>query len=537
MTVHWSLSHRPSTLPEAPEQIGENWARHPIAATLVEIVVLLGPLAAGLVSAWQVADALPRAGDWPATAGQWVLVLLASLAAVWVATRAVRRLVPLAMLLDLSLLFPDHAPNRYRIAARAGVTRRLAEQVAVAHESGICDDPTRAAERVLGLLAALAAHDSRTRGHCERVRAYNDLISEQLGLPIWDRERLRWAALIHDIGKLDVPVKILNKPASLDTVELEVVRQHPLRGLAIAAPLAAWLGEWATGIDQHHERWDGSGYPYGLAGREIGFGARIVAVADAFEVMTAPRPYSRPISPRAAREELVRHAGGQFDPQVVRAFLNISLGRLRAVIGPLGWLSALPFLPGRLQFTPNWLPGGTQLAATAGSLVGAGAIAAAVLQPAAGLAQPTLERPPTIEQAPNVGPASAAARGLDPRRSLSDQPAPQVAPLGSAAPIVAARQRHSAPVAATPEASTPPTRTTAVQPSPGSTNAKPSSGPAQPAPQPVRGRRVRARGRAGAPGQQQAPGLQTAPGQQQAPGLQSAPGLVQNAGRSGGLLP
>src|SRR5439155_27298376 len=150
-----------------------------------------------------------------------------------------------------------------------------------------------------------------------------------------DRDRLRWASLLHDIGKLQVHSRILNKPGKLGAREWKAIHRHPEEGAKLAAPLAPWLGEWASTIEQHHERWDGAGYPYGLKGTEISLGARIVGAADAFEVMTANRPYKKAMSAGAARHELTRCAGAHFDPTVVRAFLNISLGRLRWVTGPV----------------------------------------------------------------------------------------------------------------------------------------------------------------------------------------------------------
>src|SRR5205807_6636725 len=105
--------------------------------------------------------------------------------------------------------------------------------------------------------------------------------------------------------------------------------------------------------EQHHERWDGSGYPAGLAGEEICLGARIVAVADAYEVMIATRAYKRPINPAAARTELTAWAGQQFDPAVVRAFLNVSLGKVRAVAGPLSVLAQLPLIGALPSFDPT----------------------------------------------------------------------------------------------------------------------------------------------------------------------------------------
>jgi putative nucleotidyltransferase with HDIG domain len=190
----------------------------------------------------------------------------------------------------------------------------------------------------------LAAHDSRTRGHCERVRVYNDLLAEQLGLSRADRDRLRWAALIHDIGKLKVSHRLLNKPGQPTVEEWAILRAHPARGAEIVAPLGQWLGPWAKAIEQHHERWDGTGYPRGLTGVDINLGARIVAVADAFEVMTSLRPYGRPVTADSARAELAACAGTHFDPLVVRAFLDISIGPLRRAMGLALLLAQVPLL-------------------------------------------------------------------------------------------------------------------------------------------------------------------------------------------------
>src|SRR5207237_7952695 len=103
------------------------------------------------------------------------------------------------------------------------------------------------------------------------------------------RDRPQWAGLLHDIGKVAVPNTILDKPGPLAAEEWEVMRRHPADGAKMLAPLAEWLGPWAGVVSQHHERFDGSGYPYGLRGEEICLGARIVAVADTFEVMTSAR--------------------------------------------------------------------------------------------------------------------------------------------------------------------------------------------------------------------------------------------------------
>jgi hypothetical protein len=205
-------------------------------------------------------------------------------------------------------------------------------------------DLNNAAIEILALAAALGQHDRRTRGHSERVRSFADLIADEMRLSQDERDRLRWSALLHDIGKLTVHPDILNKAGKPTDEEWAALRQHPLEGGRLIAPLQAWLGDWALTVAQHHESFDGTGYPYGLAGNDISLGARIVAVADTFEVMTAVRSYKSASSPADARNELTRCAGTQFDPVVVRAFLNVSLGRLRWIIGPVSWLFDFPFV-------------------------------------------------------------------------------------------------------------------------------------------------------------------------------------------------
>ncbi len=204
--------------------------------------------------------------------------------------------------------------------------------------------PISVATDILALASALNGHDRRTRGHAERVRAYTDMVAEELRLPPADRDRLRWSALLHDIGKLTVHADILNKPGAPTEQEWEELRRHPLEGARLIRPLADWLGEWSLTVEQHHERFDGLGYPYGLAADQISLGGRIVAVADAFDVMTSARSYKNPLSAAVARVELTKGAGTQFDPAIVRAFLNISIGRLRWAMGPLSWLAEVPLL-------------------------------------------------------------------------------------------------------------------------------------------------------------------------------------------------
>ncbi|MDH3250893.1 MAG: HD-GYP domain-containing protein, partial [Acidimicrobiia bacterium] len=275
----------------------------------------------------------------------WVLTIATATAAATLVDRVARSFLPLSTLLKMSMLFPDEAPSRLRVARRSGSMSELKRRVAEVKSGG--DRATaEAAELILSLSAALGRHDRKTRGHSERVRAYVDMVAEQLGLGQGDRDRLRWAALLHDIGKLEISGEILNKDGALDEDEWHEVRQHPIHGLRMIAPIAAWLGPWAETIAHHHERFDGSGYPFGLAGEDIAYGARIVAVADAYDVMTSGRSYQRAMSANQARREIVEMSGTQFDPKVARALMRVAIGRLRWATGPLAAIGQFPWSRG-----------------------------------------------------------------------------------------------------------------------------------------------------------------------------------------------
>ncbi len=292
--------------------IGGRWSARPGLARAVGLVATFTPVVVGVA----VGTLVARSFDSVVTAALVSLPL--SLLVVWLVQRVTRRLVPLVTLLHLDLPFPTAAPSRFGVALRAGSIRSLPKP------GEAPEDVVRAAGDILALATALSNHDRATRGHSERVRALTDLLGEELGLDRDDRDRLRWAALLHDIGKLTVHHEVLNKPAGLDPEEWELLRRHPLEGAQRVEPLADFLGEWVKAVEHHHERWDGGGYPHGLARQEISRGARIVAVADVYEVMTSrQRIYRAPVPPSVAQRELAAVAGTQLDPEVVGAFLRL----------------------------------------------------------------------------------------------------------------------------------------------------------------------------------------------------------------------
>ncbi|HJU92327.1 MAG TPA: HD domain-containing phosphohydrolase [Pyrinomonadaceae bacterium] len=172
------------------------------------------------------------------------------------------------------------------------------------------------------LTAALETRDSETHGHSERVVTYSLRLGREYGLNSEEMKSLEFGSLLHDIGKIGVPDSILRKPAKLTEEEWVRMREHPVHGQQILRGIEFLQGA-ARVVAQHHEKWDGTGYPFGLRGEEIDICARIFAVADAFDAITSDRVYRRGKPYAAAAQELDDWAGRQFDPKVVEAFHRV----------------------------------------------------------------------------------------------------------------------------------------------------------------------------------------------------------------------
>jgi putative nucleotidyltransferase with HDIG domain len=172
---------------------------------------------------------------------------------------------------------------------------------------------------VRALSNAVEARDAYTGKHAERVAAYALQIGSTLGITLSDSEEIEFGFLLHDIGKVAIADAILYKPGALTEKERALMEQHPLIGAEIVHGIE-FLGAAAEVVRSHHERWDGAGYPDGLAGEQIPFAARVFSVADVLDALTTERPYRPASTLEVARRTITEEAGRQFDPRVVEAF-------------------------------------------------------------------------------------------------------------------------------------------------------------------------------------------------------------------------
>ena len=248
---------------------------------------------------------------------------------------------------DATVLLADRRPSELAVPVRSGEELWGAVGVRADAPFAFDDDDVRLLQRVgehlgtalqtialheqleethLGTAAALAAAlEAKDRYTADHARSIADLavaVGRRLGMDEPALADLRYGAVFHDIGKIAVPDAVLNKPGPLTTAEQALVREHPVVGEQILAPVP-FLSAVRQIVRHDHERWDGDGYPDGLAGEAIPLGARIVLVVDAYHAMRSDRPYRRAMPEAHARDELLRHAGTQFDPRVVEAFCAV----------------------------------------------------------------------------------------------------------------------------------------------------------------------------------------------------------------------
>lgn len=213
-------------------------------------------------------------------------------------------------------------PSEYELR----LLQALADSTAVAIENvRVYEELDAARTETLQCLARAAEYrDGATHAHTSRVADLVARIAGELGWPEAEVELLRLAAPLHDIGKLAVPDAVLLKPGKLTAAEFELVKVHAEAGATILADTRSDVLRMGREVARsHHEWWDGTGYPYGLAGEAIPPSGRIVALADVYDALTSPRPYKEAWTPDRARAEILRLAGRQFDPAVVEAFLRL----------------------------------------------------------------------------------------------------------------------------------------------------------------------------------------------------------------------
>lgn len=181
-------------------------------------------------------------------------------------------------------------------------------------------DPPRTIEFLEVLAETIETKDRFMRGHARRVALYAGLIADRLCLSAEDHEHVRIAAFLHDLGKVGVPTDMLLRAGALDANERHLVEQHPEIGARLIEPLEI-PAAISLAIRHHHEWWDGSGYPDGLAGEDIPLSARIICVADAFDSMSCDRPYRRALARQVITDEFTRFGGRQFDPNLAKEIL------------------------------------------------------------------------------------------------------------------------------------------------------------------------------------------------------------------------
>jgi len=398
---------------------------HAVAATLVvyglPVIVTLGLLATG-----------PAAPPVLVTvAAGLVLSVLAAALGSWVWSRRIEsREISFGELIIWTWLRRSHAEDRIeRDARQLGL-----DPSGIPATTGRIDLRAQP-ETLRDLSFALEIKDAYTHGHSRRVERHVKRTGEELGLAETDLEALALAAALHDVGKLRVPDRVLRKPGDLTIEERVAVEEHVLVGATMVAPIGD--EELTKAVRHHHERWDGLGYPGGLAGRDIPLYARIIAVCDAYDAMTSTRPYRPGLGHAYAVEILRQETGSQFDPEVVEAFLATLPSRV-----PVGALAffALPLRLLRELAVPARRVGAQSLAPAAGAVGAAAVIGAALLAPVPAVPPPAIASEVQVqeeeaEEAQLPEPEDVKGKKVQKKRSPKTQPTPVVAAAPPVAPV------------------------------------------------------------------------------------------------------
>jgi putative two-component system response regulator len=187
-------------------------------------------------------------------------------------------------------------------------------------------------QALFGLAEAIEAKDPYTKGHCGRVAAYALILAKEAGYPADGLETLEFGAFLHDIGKIGIRDAVLLKPGPLDEAEWAHMREHPVKGYEIARRIEM-LHPIMAAVRNHHERWDGTGYPDRMRGEEIPLAARLVAIADAYDAMATDRPYKAGLPLPECERLLRKNAGTMFDPALIELFIARKVGAIYDDVG------------------------------------------------------------------------------------------------------------------------------------------------------------------------------------------------------------
>jgi hypothetical protein len=259
--------------------------------------------------------------------------------------------------------------HRWHTQRRLGSALEMLGPIGAAQQRAVDGLSTRQQAKLLEqLVSGLETRDPYLHGHSRRVARHAWMIARRMGLPREEVARIRTAAAIHDVGKIETPKAILHKAGPLTFEEYEVIKKHPSEGARMAAILRD--SDLTSIVLHHHERLDGSGYPHALGGSEIPLGARIIAVADTFDAITSTRPYRSSSSHRTAIDILRKESGTRLDPAVVRAFCGHYAGRR-----PIFLSASVAGLPERVV---SWFGGGVASVASAAKMLAVAALVGGV---------------------------------------------------------------------------------------------------------------------------------------------------------------